>query len=75
MNTTTAPDSTWDNTWVATPEGFTHPVRIRRIVTRTGQARFQYWGRALRWLPIATDKAALAIADAVASGATPKGGE
>jgi hypothetical protein len=66
---------TWDNTWIAQPEGFVRPVRIRRIITRTGQARFQYIGTANRWIPIATDVAALAIADAVATGRTPRTGE
>jgi hypothetical protein len=68
-------DDRWDNSWVAQPEGFNSPVRIRRIVTRTGQARFQYWGKALRWLPISRDVAAMAIAEAVAAGQTPAQGE
>lgn len=58
----TAP-ATWQDTFEAQPAGFVRPVRIRRIVTRTGQARFQYWGLAGRWLPIARDVAAMAIAD------------
>ena len=64
MNNTfhTAP-ATWDNTFDAQPEGFVSPVRIRRIITRPGQARFQYWGLAGRWLPIGAEKAAMAIAD------------
>lgn len=52
----------WTDSIEATPEGFTSPVRIRRIVTRTGNVRFQYWGRARRWLPISRDRAAQAWA-------------
>lgn len=36
----------------AQPAGFTSPVLIRRSVTKSGQVRFHYWGRALRWLPL-----------------------
>lgn len=73
--TTTMQTNSWDNSWVAQPEGFVRPVRIRRVITRNGQARFQYWGTALRWMPISADKAAQAIAAAVAAGTTPAQGE
>jgi hypothetical protein len=59
--------ATWIDTFEAQPEGFTHRVLIRRIVTRTGVVRFQYFGRANRWLPIKRDVAAMAIADAAAN--------
>jgi hypothetical protein len=75
MRDTTYTTGTFDNSWVCQPAGFTRPVRVRRIITRKGEARFQYWGQAMRWLPISRDVAALAIAEAVASGMTPKDGE
>lgn len=48
----------------AQPAGFTSPVLIRRSVTRSGQVRFHYWGRALRWLPLSADVATAAYAQA-----------
>jgi hypothetical protein len=57
----------WIDSIEAQPEGFVRPVLIRRIVTRTGVARFQYFGQAGRWLPISRDKAAMAWADAAAA--------
>lgn len=61
MNTTYR---TTANEIVAQPAGFTSPVLIRRSVTKAGQVRFHYWGRALRWLPISADLATAAIAEA-----------
>lgn len=48
------------------PENWANYVVIRRSTYPNGTVRFHYWGRALRWLPIKRDLAAMAIANAAA---------